>query len=43
MHKNWRLLEVKQLPHVQEIWTNAFLAENISSFHTVILTLYVEW
>ena len=37
MQRNWKLLWVKQLLHVQEIWTKGFLDVNTSSFHTVIL------
>lgn len=40
MQRNWELLEFKQLPHVQEIWTNVFLEANIGLFHRIILTLY---
>lgn len=42
MQRNWRLSEVKQLPHVQEICTSVFLAVNTSLFHRVILTLYLS-
>lgn len=42
MQRNWRLSEVKQLPHVQEICASVFLAVNTSLFHSVILTLYLS-
>lgn len=37
MQSNWRLFEVKHLPHEQESWTNAFWAVNTSPCHTVML------